>query len=77
MGEAQEVKGAWPSGLTRPLPAAPSRMIEVYQPRLLRMEFQPEPAKPLRQHSHHPLCILLLGEHDDKVIGIPQQYGDT
>ena len=66
-GESQQVEASdrRPGG-----PFGSAGSAEVHHPGLYRMQRQAIPCKPLAQYLHDPACVLLRGEHDDRVVRI-------
>ena len=48
-----------------------------HQPCLGRVERQPVPAEPFRQHVHHLACIGFVGKTNNEVIRVPDQESST
>ena len=71
MGEAEEVeRGAVRIRMACALRPMKAKVDEV---RLVRMELEPVPCKPLTQHVHDPLGVVETLERQHAVIGVPNE----
>ncbi len=73
MGEPQQVEGFRAAGIPVPVVG----FAKPHQSCLFRVNLKAVPCESLRQHVLHTQCILLIGEADDKIIGIPDQIRPT
>ena len=65
------------TGTTAPGSLATARMAKVHQACLVRMQFQPEARKTLRQHLHHPPRIRFPLKAQHRIIGKPNHKRST
>src|SRR5262249_30054374 len=70
VGEAEEVERLGLTVWRRPTMALRA---EVEEARLVRMQRKAEPAKPLPQHAHDPLGVIVVLEGHHEVISEPYQ----
>ena len=60
--------------LVFPFPVSPGFAAKRYQPRLVRMNFQPELRQPLLKLLQDPLGICPVLEARHEIVGIPDNY---
>ena len=60
--------------LTWPFPVSPDLAPKRYQPRLVRMNFQPELRQPLLKLLQKPLSVRPVLEARHEIVGIPNNY---